>query len=101
MSYCILEKLYGNACRLYPCKGDFNTAIESVAGIAQRTISQLGPLLDKYKCEYYILTFEQVHNIFFRFSSVEVMTNYLKEHKIDDTYVALQLPLTFKNRMVD
>lgn len=88
MRYFILDKICSNACALYYAAESFESAVK-LAGYISRNARRAT----------YVLTTEQVKDIFFPEQSMEDRNKYWKENYKDDRYgqyVYLPLPSNFK-----
>ena len=91
MTYVILDKVCSNACILHYVGSSF----EDATNIA-------GRICKNARRATYVLTTEQMQNIFFSTQSKEDINNYWKEHSTNGTYgprIYLTLPADFKKHL--
>ena len=91
MVYFILDKICSNACALYNVKESFECAVNMAGRISRNA-----------RRATYVLTTEQMQDIFFPTQSKEDINKYWKENYKDDRYgqyVYLPLPSNFKKHL--
>ena len=88
IQYFVLYKVCSNGCLLHPIKGTLRDALNYVC----RT--------NFFGSEIYVLTREQVKNIFFPSLTSDEITEYWKEnYRYEDRGIYLILPLDFKKHL--
>lgn len=91
MAYFILDKICSNACALYNVKESFECAVNMAGRISRNA-----------RRATYVLTTEQMQDIFFPAQSKEDINNYWKENSKENLYgrcVYLALPPNFKKHL--
>lgn len=88
MAYFILDKICSNACALHYVAGSFENAVELAGHISR----------DARRATY-VLTLEQIKDIFFPSQSNEDINKYWKENYKSRNCVCLPLPSNFKKHL--